>query len=226
MHAANTTAVIVYEINNAKTDISLRLAFTTPLENRFGQTRIRAGVHQTVSAIVKTMEIDEAVKFLYSERAGRNRRLEYGEIVSPFEYIKGLWFSCLIDAESLLCVVGFPMTLSQLVLDQGENEIHIAAERLMSDILLPFTKTNFMMMSPQKRRSFPQELHGVSPLFRRVIIYAKQLMGKAMEHSTFNSFAEHLAGLLGGRRMVPSKHMRVLIGQVCQQTRQDFDGPR
>jgi hypothetical protein len=126
-----------------------------------------------VSAIVKTMEIDEAVKFRYSERAVKNRRLEYGEIVSPLEYIKGLWFSCLIDAESLLCVVGSPMTLSQLVLDQGENGIHIAVERLMSDILLPFAKTNFMMVSPQRRRLLFQELHGVSPSSRRAIISAK-----------------------------------------------------
>jgi DNA helicase IV len=94
MHATNTIAAIVYKISNVKTDMSLRRASTTPLENRFGQTRIRAGVHQTVSAIVKIMEIDEAVKFLYSQRAVQNRRLEYGKIVSPLEYIKGLWFSC------------------------------------------------------------------------------------------------------------------------------------
>jgi hypothetical protein len=99
MHATNTIAAIVYEISNAKTFISLRRALTNPLENRFGQTRIHAGVHQTVSAIVKTMEIDEAVKFLYSQRLVKTRRLEYGEIVSPLEYIKGLWFSYLIDAE-------------------------------------------------------------------------------------------------------------------------------
>jgi hypothetical protein len=115
MHATNTIAAIVYEISNGKTDISLRRASTTPWENRFRQTRIRAGVHHTVSAIVKTMEIGETVKFLYSQRVIKNRPLEYGEIVPPLEYIKGIWFSCLIDAESLLCVVGFPMTLSQLV---------------------------------------------------------------------------------------------------------------
>jgi hypothetical protein len=102
MHATNTIAAIVYETSNPKTDISLRRASITPLENRFGQTRIRASVHQTVSAIVKIMEIDEAVKFLYSQRAVKNRRLEYGEIVGPLEYIKGLSFSCLIYAESLL----------------------------------------------------------------------------------------------------------------------------
>jgi hypothetical protein len=89
MHATNIITAIVYEISNAKTDISLRRASTAPLENRFGQTRIRAGVHQTVSAIVKTMKTGEAVKFLYSQRAVKNRRLEYGQIVSPLEYLKG-----------------------------------------------------------------------------------------------------------------------------------------
>jgi hypothetical protein len=96
----------------------------------------------------------------------------------------------------------------------------------MSDILLPFTKMNFTMMSPQKRRSLFQEFHGLSPSSRRVIISAKQLMGKAMEYLTINPFEEHLARLLGGRRRVLSEHLRVFIGQVCEQTRQGFDGPR
>jgi hypothetical protein len=173
VHDTNTIAAIVYEISNAKTDISLRRASTTLLENRFAQTRIRTAAHQTVSTIVKTMEIDEAVKFLYSQRVVKNRRLKYGEIVNPLEYIKGLWFSRLICTESLFCAVGFPMILSQFVLDQEENGIHIAVERLMSDILLLFAKTNFTMLSPQKRRSLFQELHGVSPSSRRVIISAK-----------------------------------------------------
>jgi hypothetical protein len=93
MHPTNTIAAIVYEISNAKTNISLRRASTIPLENRFGQTKIRAGVHQAMSAIVKTWETDEAVRFLYSRRGAKNRRLEYGETASPLEYIKGLWFS-------------------------------------------------------------------------------------------------------------------------------------
>jgi hypothetical protein len=86
MHAINTIAAIVYEISNAKTEISLRRASTTPLQNRFGQTSIGNGVHQTVSAIVKIMEIDDAVKFLYAQKAVKNRRLEYGEIIGPLEY--------------------------------------------------------------------------------------------------------------------------------------------
>jgi hypothetical protein len=113
------------------------------------------------------------------------------------------------------------MTLSRLVLHQGENGIHITVERLMFDILLSFAKINFTMMSSQKRRSLFQELHGASPSSRRVIISAKQFMGKAMEHPTINPFEEHLAGLLGGRKMVLSEYLR-----VCEQIRQDFDGPR
>jgi hypothetical protein len=107
IHATNTITAIIYEISRAKTDISLQCSSTTPLENRFGQTRIRASVHQTASLIVKTMEIDEAVKFLYSQRGTKNRRLEYGEIISPLEYIKGLWFSCLIYAESFYALLDF-----------------------------------------------------------------------------------------------------------------------
>jgi hypothetical protein len=45
-----------------------------------------------------------------------------------------------------------------------------------------------------------------------------------MEHPTINRFEEHLAGLLGGRRGVPSELLQVLVGQVCEETRQDFDG--
>jgi hypothetical protein len=47
-----------------------------------------------------------------------------------------------------------------------------------------------------------------------------------MGHPTINPFEEHLSGMLDGRRTIPSEHLRVLIGQVCEQTRQDFDGPR
>jgi hypothetical protein len=96
---------------------------------------------------------------------------------------------------------------------------------LTSNILLPFAKANFIMMSPQKRRSLFQELHGVSPSSRRVIISVKALLRKAIEHPPINLFEEHLAGLLGGRRRVPFEHLQVLIGQVCEQTRQDFDEP-
>jgi hypothetical protein len=84
-HAINIIDEIVQEISNAKSDISVRRTSTTPLENRFGQTGMRDGVRQIMSAIVKTMEIDRALKFLYPQRAIKNWRLEYGEIISPLE---------------------------------------------------------------------------------------------------------------------------------------------
>jgi hypothetical protein len=66
MHATNSIEAIVNEIHSAKTDISLRRISTSPVENRFGVTRMHAGVHQNVLEIVKTMDIDEAVKFVYA----------------------------------------------------------------------------------------------------------------------------------------------------------------
>jgi hypothetical protein len=85
----------------------------------------------------------------------------------------------------------------------------------MEFTLLPCVKTNFTMMSPQKRRSLFQELNDVSPSSHRVIISAKQLMGKAMEHPTINPFEAHLAGLLGSRRSVPSEHCGCSSGRCA-----------
>jgi hypothetical protein len=66
----------------------------------------------------------------------------------------------------------------------------------MCDILLPFVKTNVTAMSPQKRGSLFQKLHGVSPSSHRVIISAKQLTEKAMEYPSFllhlPDFREHM----------------------------------
>jgi hypothetical protein len=226
MHTTNSIVAIVNEISSAKTEISLRRISTSPLENKFGVTRIHAGVHQTLSEILKTMEIDEAVKFVYAQQAVKNRRLAYGEIVIPFEYTPGLWFSSLLFAESLLSVVGFPLHLSQLVLDQGEDALHVNVERLMSDELLPFAKTKFSLMSPRKRRSLYQELHGVSPSSRRLIISAKSVMGSAIRQAPTHPFEEHIAGLLGGRKRILSHQLRILIGQVCEMLRLPFDAPR
>jgi hypothetical protein len=36
-----------------------------PLEKEFGATRLHAGVHQTVDELVKTMDIDQAMKLVY-----------------------------------------------------------------------------------------------------------------------------------------------------------------
>jgi hypothetical protein len=65
MHATNTIAGIVYEIRKATKPISLQRASTVPVEKKSEKIRMHAGVHQTVVGLVKTMEADEAMQFIY-----------------------------------------------------------------------------------------------------------------------------------------------------------------
>jgi hypothetical protein len=53
--------------------------------------------------------------------------------------------------------------ISPLLSEIATYEFHIFAEKLMSDALFPFAKTNVNMTSARKRGSLSQELHG-SPL--------------------------------------------------------------
>jgi hypothetical protein len=53
------------------------------------------------------------------------------------------------------------------------DEFHTFAEKLMFNAFLPFAKTNFNMMSAQKRHLLNQELHGVAPSSRRITLSSK-----------------------------------------------------
>jgi hypothetical protein len=75
MHPRNAIAGIVFEIHHACTPISLQRISTVPLEMLFGLTRLHTKTHQTVSAIIKTMEIDQAMRLVSASQEGRNRRL-------------------------------------------------------------------------------------------------------------------------------------------------------
>jgi hypothetical protein len=68
VHAINSIAGILYEIRNAPVDtnISLQRISTVPVERKIGVARMHAERHQTLSAIIKTMQIDEALKFVYA----------------------------------------------------------------------------------------------------------------------------------------------------------------
>jgi hypothetical protein len=64
-HATNTITGTVDEIQLARTPISLQRIYTVPVENKFRKRRMYAGVHQTVVELIKTMEDDEAMPFIY-----------------------------------------------------------------------------------------------------------------------------------------------------------------
>jgi hypothetical protein len=64
VYTTNNIIGIVYEINRAKEPISLQRISTVPLEKKFGATRLHAGVHQMLDELVKTMDIDQAMKLV------------------------------------------------------------------------------------------------------------------------------------------------------------------
>jgi hypothetical protein len=79
VHATNSIVGMVYEIKRVKVPISLQPISTVPLEKKFGATRLHAGVHQTLGELVKTMDIDQAMKLVYVQQQIKHRRLAYGE---------------------------------------------------------------------------------------------------------------------------------------------------
>jgi hypothetical protein len=101
--------------------------------------RTHAAVHQTIVQIIKTMETDEAMKFVYSHEQVKSRRLASGETVALCQNLAGLQLSPLIFAEALICAAGFPASPTPPVIEMGEDQLHIHLEKITSNLLLPFT---------------------------------------------------------------------------------------
>jgi hypothetical protein len=63
--------------------------------------------------------------------------------------------------------VNYPLTMQEREVIRGY------VEELFSDVLLAFAKTNLSAMSNRKRRSLFQELAGVIPSSRQIILSSK-----------------------------------------------------
>jgi hypothetical protein len=76
IHASDSIAGILYEIRNVPqgTKVTLQWLSTVPVEKEFGVTRMHAGRHPTLTAIIKTMEVDAAMRFVYRYIHLKNRR--------------------------------------------------------------------------------------------------------------------------------------------------------
>jgi hypothetical protein len=222
MHASDSVASIIFEIKTAKHPISLQRLMTTPVEKKFGVTRVHAGTHQTMEGLLSTMEQDEAMKFAYALQHVKNRRLAYGETVEPCPGEDwGLAHSPIWYIENLLLFVGFPcqlLTIGAFPVPYLADQV----EMLISDELLPFAKTNFSAMSRRKRRSLYQELGGVITSSRRIILSSKSEMGRVVSPS--NPIEKHLAKLLGRPRVL-SHELKVMTEQVCETAHVVFEGP-
>jgi hypothetical protein len=66
MYLTKTIAGIRNEIRTGSGEILLQKFATVPLEKLFDITRLHAKTHQTMTEILKTMEIDQAMGFGYA----------------------------------------------------------------------------------------------------------------------------------------------------------------
>jgi hypothetical protein len=173
-HTINTITGIMCEIKLARTPISFQWISTISVEKKFSKTRMHVGVHQTVVELIKTIEDDDAMQFIYVQDQVKNRRLPYGKTIARCTCLTGIRILPLIYVEAVIHIVEFPATISPLLGEAAMDEFHIFAEKLMFDTLLPFAKTNFNMTSPGKGRSLYQELQTVAPSSRRIIFSQSQ----------------------------------------------------
>jgi hypothetical protein len=169
------------------------------------------------------MDIDQAMKFGHVSEQIKNRRLAYGEMISSCSCLTGIGITRLIFGEAMLHIIGFPAPVSLLLEDIDTDQFDVFAEKLMSDALLPFAKTNFHLMSSRKRRSLYQELHGVTPSSRRIILSSKSETKVVMGQAAYDPIEKHM-GELFGRTRILSEDLKLLVMQVCDTTRVPFEG--
>jgi hypothetical protein len=94
------------------------------------------GRHQTLSAIIKIMQIDEALKFVYANAHVKHGRLAYGEIVDASPDLFDMDCSPFVLAQAVLCVAGFPARMTFALDCLGpppEDQVYHLVEKLMSD---------------------------------------------------------------------------------------------
>jgi hypothetical protein len=117
IHATNSISGILGEIRNTPqgTKISLQRLSTVPLENSFSVTRMHAGRNHTLAAIIKAMEVDADMKFVYPHVHVKNRRLAYGEIIDACHDLPDIEISLFVFAQSVFSVFGFSAHMTFVV---------------------------------------------------------------------------------------------------------------
>jgi hypothetical protein len=163
------------------------------------------------------------MQFIYVQGQVKNWRLAYGETISPCTCLTGIRITPPIYVKAVIHVVEFPAMISSLLGKTTTGEFHIFTDKLMSDTLLPFAKTNFNMMSARKQRSLYQGLHGVAPSCWCIFLSAKSKKREATERKAVN-LIEHHFGTFLGRPLVLLEELKLLFVQVCEVTDVPFEG--
>jgi hypothetical protein len=151
------------------------------------------------------MEDDEGMQFISVQDQAKNGRLAYGETISPCTCMTVIGITPLIYVEAVIHIVEFPAASSPLLGETTTDEFHIFAEKLMSDVLFHFAKTNFNMISARKRRSSYQKLLGVAPSAGRVILSSKSERKGVIGRTAVDPNEQHIGALLGPPRVLSAE---------------------
>jgi hypothetical protein len=171
--------------------------------------------------IIRQMEIDQAMKFVYAHHEVNNRRLAYGETIEPFCDGYPFQHKPILLAESVLRVVGFP--IQHEFSSDHTADTFSCVEHLMSDVVQSFATTNLSAMSVKKKRSLSQELLGVGPSRRRILLTSKSEMKKAMGVQSVDPVERQVVQILG-RKHVLSADLKSIVSGICQTTGMEFHG--
>jgi hypothetical protein len=163
------------------------------------------------------------MKMIYAHRTVRNRRLASGEVVEFSEPPHGFAYEPLPLAEALMAFVGCPSVtkLSLMV----EHDVPSLVEYLISDALLSFAKTKLSTTSEKTRRSLYQELQGVAPSTRRVLVSATSQLKAVLGWWTSNPMERHLAQMRG-THPISAPEPKILTETICSTAGISFDSPR
>jgi hypothetical protein len=127
--------------------------------------------------------------------------------------------SSFVLAQVVLCVVGFLARMTFAVDCLGpppEDQVYHLVEKLMSDELIPFTKGKMSLTSCPRRRSLYQELKGVPPSGRRVMLSCKSEMASVIwGRKAINPYEKELRTLLD-RPKILLPELKLLIQEACK----------
>jgi hypothetical protein len=137
-----------------------------------------------------------------------------------------------VIAQAVLCVVGFPASITFVVDCLGpppEDQVSHLVEKLMSDELMPFTKSEMLLMSCPRRRSLYQKLKGVASSGRRVMLSCKSEMASVIGVCrAVNPYEKELERLLDQPKILLPE-LKLLIQEACKIVQPPFvieDGER
>jgi hypothetical protein len=169
--------------------------------------------------VIRQMELDQGMRFVCAHREVNNRRLAYGETVRPCPGRHPFQYEPILLAEALLAVVGFPIE-REFALDRSDDSMRYV-ESLMSDAIRPFATMNLSAMSMKRRRSLSQELLGVGPSRRRLLLISKADIKQAIARRPSDPTERQLAELFD-RKHICSPELKLLVRQVYEETKLEF----